>query len=93
VRYVRPAIETALGLTSPHVERAQLAEAVDFQPDLCWFLPVALQAGDDGLLRALPRPTNTSGDFIGLRYTDGFVELPRGTDHFPAGYAARLYRW
>lgn len=93
VRYVRPAIETALGLTAQQVEMVQLAESVDFKPDLCWFLPAALQAGADGLLRATPRPTNTSGDFIGLRYTDGFIELPRGTDHFSAGYAARLYRW
>lgn len=93
VRYVRPALEAALGLTSVPAEYVTLNEAVEFKPDLCWFLPVALHYSTDGRITAEPRPTNTSGDFIGLRHTDGFVELPRGTDHFPAGYAARLHRW
>jgi molybdopterin molybdotransferase len=56
-------------------------------------LPVALEHQADGSTLAIPRSTNTSGDFIGLRHTDGFVELPRGTDHYPTGYAARLHRW
>jgi len=92
VRYVRPAIETAMGCL-PTPEYVQLDNAVDFKPDLCWFLPVALRQHADGRYTAEPRPTNTSGDFIGLRGTDGFVELPRGRDQFEAGYSARLYRW
>jgi molybdopterin molybdotransferase len=93
VRYVRPAIERAMGLNHAEPETVQLAEAVSFNADLSWFLPVALQHGADGVTRALPRPTNTSGDFIGLRGTDGFIELPRGSNEFAAGYPARLYRW
>jgi molybdopterin molybdotransferase len=93
IRYVRPAIEQAMGLTQTRPETVQLAEAVSFNADLCWFLPVALEHGTDGVTRALPRPTNTSGDFIGLRGTDGFIELPRGSNEFAAGYPARLYRW
>lgn len=93
VRYVRPAIEHAMGLQTPYAETVQLGEAVEFAPDLCWFLPVKLEYDSNGQCRAMPRPTNTSGDFIGLRGTDGFVELPRGADRFEAGSAAKLYRW
>ncbi len=92
VRYVRPAIEQAMGLNS-QPEYVRLDSDIDFAPDLCWFLPVALKHQPDGRCKAVPRTTNTSGDFIGLRGTDGFVELPRGNDRFEAGYSARLYRW
>jgi len=93
VRYVLPALRQALGLDAPFQETVALAESVDFAPDLTWFLPVRLHTGSSGLPEALPRPTNTSGDFVGLRNTHGFVELPQGQDHFPAGFVAKLYRW
>jgi molybdopterin molybdotransferase len=93
VRYVLPALLAAMGATAPAQERVQLGEAVDFTADLTWFLPVQLRWNAAGIALAMPRPTNTSGDFIGLRNTDGFVELPRGQSHFPAGFAANLYRW
>ena len=93
VRYVLPAIMTAMGATAMPQERVQLAEAIDFAADLTWFLPVQLHWDTTGIAKAAPRPTNTSGDFIGLRNTDGFIELPRGRDHYPAGFAANLYRW
>ena len=48
---------------------------------------------NDGQCIAVPKPTNTSGDFVALGGTDGFVELPRGTVEFPAGYAARFFTW
>jgi molybdopterin molybdotransferase len=91
IRYVRPAIEKAMGLNA-RTESITLAKSIDFNPDLCWFLPVVVNH-DTGLPVATPHPTNTSGDFIGLRNTDGFIELPRGKDHFPAGFSGRLYRW
>ena len=69
-----------------------LAEAVTFTPDLTYLLPVALDF-DAAEGRALPRPTNTSGDFSSLTASDGFVELPRGTDRYPAGFVARFFRW
>jgi molybdopterin molybdotransferase len=93
VRYVMPAIAMAMGLPQQDPETVQLGKDVSFEPDLTWFMPVTLNCGADGLTHALPRPTNTSGDFIGLRNTDGFVELPRGTNNFAAGYPAHLYRW
>jgi molybdopterin molybdotransferase len=92
VRYVRPALLASLGATTPP-RRVALATAVDFTPDLACFLPVRLLYADDGSVRAEPRPTNTSGDFVALAGTDGVVELPRGGRHFPAGYVAVFYPW
>jgi molybdopterin molybdotransferase len=93
VRYVLPAIESAMGAMPPVRLQLPLADAIDFEPDLCWCLPVALKPGDDGIPCAEPRPTNTSGDFIGLRGTDGFVALPRAESHFPEGFRADFYPW
>jgi molybdopterin molybdotransferase len=93
VRYVLPGLALALGATPRAVPRYRLGEAVTFTPDLSYFLPVTLAFGDNGDVTAIPKPTNTSGDFIALGGTDGFVELPRGQDLFPAGYAARFFHW
>lgn len=90
-RYVIPAVQRALGQLSTPV-MVPLAEDVLFEPDLCWFLPVKLQYTEAGA-RALPRPTNTSGDFVGLRNSDGFIELARGTSRFPAGGGHRFWAW
>ncbi|MEC9375926.1 MAG: molybdopterin molybdotransferase MoeA [Pseudomonadota bacterium] len=93
VRYVIPALNHASGQNRSLPEFAELSKPVDFKPDLCWFLPIKLINNDDKSLYALPKPTNTSGDFIGLRNTCGFVELPRGENHFPEAYKARFFRW
>ncbi|MBT8421863.1 MAG: molybdopterin molybdotransferase MoeA [Gammaproteobacteria bacterium] len=88
-RYVIPAISAALGRCNEEQDM-ELAEAIDFQPDLCWFLPVATDK-QAGIVH--PRPTNTSGDFIGLRGTTGVIELPRGRTHFAAGERFRYWPW
>jgi molybdopterin molybdotransferase len=93
VRYAIPAILQAMGASPPPVPHIRLAAAVEFPKDLTWFLPVRLGYGVDGSITATARPTNTSGDFVALGGTDGFVELPRGQDHFPAGYAAKFFAW
>lgn len=93
VRYVLPALACAAGARPPPAPFLPLGAAVDFRPDFTWFLPVALEWQDNGAVVAHPRPTNTSGDFVSLAGTDGFVELPRGRDHFPAGFAARFFAW
>lgn len=93
VRYVVPALDAALGATARPPVYLKLADAVDFAPDLTLFLPVELCWHSNGEARALPRPTNTSGDFVALGGTDGFIELPRGQAHFPAGFAARFFGW
>jgi len=88
-RYVIPAMQHALGMV-PNDCHGELASDIEFAPDLCWFLPVAADPAT-GMMR--PRPTNTSGDFIGLRGTTGFIELPRGRDNFSAGERFRYWAW
>ena len=93
IRYVVPALWKAMGADPETEEWVRLAREVKFSADLVYFLPVTLRAGKAGTLTADPRPTNTSGDYVALGGTDGFIELPRGTDTFPEGTPARLFRW
>ena len=90
-RYVLPALTRAMGAQN-RTERISLTEAVDFEPNLTYFLPVELEY-DEGGMAAKPKPTNTSGDFASLAGTAGFVELPKDLRSFPRGYVAPLYRW
>jgi len=92
-RYVRPALQQALGLRPSSDERVTLATDVEFSADLTYFLPVDVEWTDDGIGMATPRPTNTSGDFVALAGTDGFVELPRGQNIYEQGAVVRLFRW
>jgi molybdopterin molybdotransferase len=93
VRYVAPALLATLGATPRRDMVVRLAAHVRFEPDLTYFLPVTLAYGADGECLATPRPTNTSGDFVALGGTDGFIELPRGMSDFAPGYTARFYGW
>jgi len=92
-RYVLPALHQAQGLKTERPELVLLADKVEFSADLTYFLPVLVGWTDDGRAMAEPRPTNTSGDFVSLAETDGFVELPRGQDQFERGQVVRLFRW
>lgn len=92
-RYVLPALRRGLGGLEPSAEHLPLAETVEFTPNLTYLLPVACTSDLEHGGRALPRPTNTSGDFSSLTASDGFVELPRGQDIYPAGFMARFFRW
>jgi len=90
-RYVIPALQHACGLVSTS-QSAVLTEDLSFAPDLCWFLPVLLNSSS-GTCEATPRPTNTSGDFVGLRGTSGVIELPRERNKFSAGERFRYWPW
>ncbi|MGB7215304.1 MAG: molybdopterin molybdotransferase MoeA [Gammaproteobacteria bacterium] len=92
-RYVLPALRKSLGLAPYRVEHAVLTADVRMPARLGLFMPVVLESRPDGVLAAEPRPTNTSGDFITLAGTDGFVELPRGPEVYERGTAVRLFRW
>ncbi len=93
VRYVLPGIDAALGAAARPMPRVRLAQAVEFRTDLTAFIPVTLAWSEAGEASARPKLTNTSGDFVALGGTDGFVELPRGQHLFPAGFPARFYAW
>ena len=92
-RYVIPALLHAMGLETHAAETVKLAEEVRFSADLVYFLPVTLSWDETGSGLAKPCPTNTSGDFVSLAGTQGFVELPKGHDVYAAGTVARLFRW
>ena len=92
-RYVLPALRHAAGLPRGPIERVRLTADAAAPARLTYFLPVALRWSDDGVALAEPKPTNTSGDFVSLAGTDGFVELPPGRAVHPAGTVARLFRW
>ena len=93
-RYVLPALAQATGHTARRIpQKMRLAAPVTFRPKLAYLLPVKLVPGDDGFVRAMPEPANTSGDFSGLVGTDGFVELPADVTEFPAGFLAPFYPW
>ena len=92
-RYVIPALQHAMGLNTRDQEIVRLNKEILFKADLTYFLPVKLSSNKDGVALANPRPTNTSGDFISLARTEGFIELPRGQDRFSEGTSARLFRW
>ncbi len=87
-RYVWPYIAMSMGANPTVPARVTLGSPITFLPRLDYFLPVNLEAG-----MAMPRPANTSGDFVTLGATTGFVQLPMNIDNFPEGYACDYYEW
>jgi molybdopterin molybdotransferase len=92
-RYLLPALRQAAGLAPAPHERVELTAPVEASPTLTIFTPVTLSSSERGTLLASPHPTNTSGDFVTLAGTDGFVELAAKPGAHPAGTVARLFRW
>lgn len=92
-RYVLPALAYASGQGAAPLRPVALGSAVTIKPALAHFMPVRLASGERAELRAMPDPTNTSGDFAGLLGTDGFVELPAGPQTFPAGTVVPFWPW
>jgi molybdopterin molybdotransferase len=93
VRYVIPAVASAMSTALRTAEMVGLAEALMLGRKVASFVPVVLRQDAMGGVAAVPRPPNGSGDFLSLAGTDGFIELPPRPDPFPAGFVARLYRW
>jgi molybdopterin molybdotransferase len=92
-RYIVPALRAAAGLAPQPAEHVTLATAAEAMADLTHFMPVKLSWSPAGAALAAPSATNTSGDFLALAGTDGFVELPPRRGDHPAGTAVRLFRW
>lgn len=93
IRYVIPAIAAAMGARITRPERVALASQVTFDLPLAYFLPVKIKNDASGHCWATPRATNSSGDFLSLAGTDGFIELPPGPATFAKGFTVPLYRW
>jgi molybdopterin molybdotransferase len=92
-RYILPALRAAAGLAPQPPELVALAAPAEASPELTYFLPVTLGSSSSGTMLATPRPTNTSGDFVALAGTDGFVELAPKRGEHAAGTVVRLFRW
>jgi molybdopterin molybdotransferase len=83
----------ASGLAAAVPELAVLAGPVEASPTLTLFTPVTVSSAASGALLATPHATNTSGDYVTLAGTQGFVELAAKSGSHAAGTVARLFRW
>ena len=92
-RYVLPALRHASGLSAAQPELVEITAPIEASPTLTLFTPVTLSSSERGTLLAKPHPTNTSGDFVTLAGTDGFVELAAKRGSYAAGTVARVFRW
>ncbi|HET6552702.1 MAG TPA: molybdopterin molybdotransferase MoeA [Dyella sp.] len=93
IRYVCPALLSAMGLSHARPETVCLAAAMDTHAMLCSFVPAHVHTDLQGLAMAHPVPSRTSGDFSSLPRTHGVVQLPPGLGPVPAGTAVEFYRW
>lgn len=90
-RYVLPFLSRSSG-TAPSPRRVQLASGVRGLPHLTRFAPVSLEVQSAGEV-ALEVTINTSGDFLSIGRSDGFVEIEAGSGHLPAGTILPFYSW
>jgi molybdopterin molybdotransferase len=93
VRYVLPALAYITGAAPAPPGTAVLAEPVNFQRPLTYFLPASVSFDASGRRRAVPRPPNGPGDFLALSRTDGFLELPPREAGYPQDCAVDFYPW
>lgn len=93
IRYVVPAMATAMGARRVVPEPLPLAAPVKFHRAVAYFLPVSVTYDARGHAGAVPRPPNGPGDFLALTKADGFVELPPRSESFPEGFVTSFYRW
>lgn len=93
VRYVRPALLAAMGMTATPVEKVCLNASMDTHAMLTSFVPAHVHTDALGLTMAHPVPSRTSGDFSSLPRTHGVLQLPPGLGPLPAGTVAAFYRW
>ncbi len=92
-QYVLPALFHASCRSERSPQHVVLGSDVEFKPNLTYFLPARVASNEDGRALAMPNPTNTSGDFMALTGTDGYLELEAATTRFPAGTVAPFHAW
>lgn len=92
-RYAIPALEKWIRLPARPSVYAKLSHDLTFKPELTLFLPAIAEPRPSGELWAKPALFNTSGDFISVAQTDGFIELPKARKVFPEGEAFQYYPW
>ena len=88
-----PALFQASGRPERTPQTVVLGAPVEFKPNLTYFLPARLAIDERGRAVAMPNPTNTSGDFMALTGTDGYLELDATTTKFGEGSALPFHPW
>jgi len=84
-KYVFHWLQKSLQSQPENTMMARLASDVNFAPELHYYLPIRLHTSSEGILLAEPCKGNGSGDFVNLKNTNAFMELPRGKALFRAG--------
>lgn len=84
-KYFIPWLNASLGLSAKPKKYALLAEVVEFEPDLTYFLQVKLEYDKAGRIVAWPVAGHGSGDLANLVDADAFLELPQGRNTFEKG--------
>ena len=92
-QYVLPALFQACGRPERALQTVVLDTPVVFKPALTYFLPARLASSASGQTIATPNPTNTSGDFMALTGTDGYLELGASTTEFREGTTLPFHAW
>jgi molybdopterin molybdotransferase len=84
-QYFAQWIDKCLKTKSGAQLKAKLGEAVEFKPDMTYFLQVKLEYNDKAEIIGMPNKGNGSGDLANLVDADSFIVLPRGRDKFKKG--------
>lgn len=92
-RYALPALAIQSGQSPEPPQFAKLREPFTFAPQLTLFLPVSANCDETGQLWAEPLPFNTSGDYISVARTQGFIELPHSESNFEKGSSYPFIPW
>ncbi len=93
-QYLVPWLRASLRQEERSQPYAKLTENVTFNPDLTYFLEVAIDYSTKGELLATPVVGNGSGDLANLTDADAFIKLPMGRNEFMKGeiYPVIFYR-
>ncbi len=92
-RYVIPAFDKWVGKPKRRSVYVKLEHDLSYKQDTTLFLPVSLEPRPSGELWAKPVLFNTSGDFVSIAKTDGFIQLPKNRSVFPQGEAFPFFDW
>lgn len=92
-RFVIPALDKWTGRPTPKPIYAKLAHDLTFKPELTLFLPAVADPKPSGEFWVKPALFNTSGDFVSIAKTDGFIELPRKRSVFREGESFLYFPW
>lgn len=90
-RHVRPILARSTGMR-PLSFQVALREPIPASPGKTRFVPVKVERR--GLVQAAtPVPVTGSGDWAGVVGSDGFVEIPRGTESVATGSVVDFHPW